>query len=439
MSFSSNPSVRSFNPLLPYEERFLSCGAKVIHHFNPRIPVVAFDAWIHTGGCNDSDSWQGISHFYEHMYFKGSERHGAGVLDQLVKSLGGDCNAATSMDYTHYDAAVPKAGWREVLDVLLDALLHPIFDPHELDHERNVVIEEIARSESIPWSVLYKRFSERTFAATPYRRDVLGTVECLQQIDREALHTYRRQRYVPRNTTFCVAGDVELNALLDELEKLTEGWNGDAVDTNPATWSVIERGDDITIPFAVQQGYLALGYPVGEIVGTPEEYALEAASSILGEGRSSRIVKRLKLDLGIVSNVSVGFWPFKHAGLFVIAAGTTAELLPQVETEIHNELEKFAESGIAQAELEKTKTLHRANYYFDHEKNVAIAGAYGYADILTSVEEAVRYQDELERLTVENVNDAFRRMMQPEKLVAARVVPNGKNPIFENDEFDGMI
>ncbi len=427
------PPQSRFNPLLPYEERRLPCGAKVLYHHSDRLPIVAVDVWFRTGACNDPEPWQGISHFYEHMFFKGSEQHGTGELDRLVKSLGGDCNAATSCDYTHYDATVPSVGWREVLDVLIDSVRRPLFDATELDRERQVVIEEIARAGSIPWSMLHQRFNEKIFAACPYRRDVLGTEACLRNIDAAALHTYRSKRYVPELATICIVGDVELDPLLEELARLTEGWEGRSEDTYPAEWGIIEEPADLTLKKDVQQAYYACGYPTGAIVGTPEEYALEAASAVLCEGRSSRFVKRLKLELGIVSGIWAGYWPFKQAGCFVITGTTVPQFLPDVENEIRNEFDRFLNEGMSEAELDKVKTLHRATYFLDHEKNAAIAGAYGYADILTCVEEAARYQEELERLTIEDVIGAARRLSQPNRLVSARLLPeNGEQVCLED-------
>lgn len=415
--------TRTFNPLLPYEERRLPCGAKLLYHHNGRVPLIAIDVWLQTGGCNDPEEWSGISHFYEHMFFKGSEQHGPGELDRLVKSLGGDCNAATACDYTHYDAAVPSAGWREVLDVLVDGLRQPLFDPEELERERQVVIEEIARAASLPWSVLHQNLVKRLFARCPYKREVLGTEECLKVIDRDALHAYRGKRYVPSLTTFCVVGDVDLDQVLEELARLTEGWEGEVQETYPTSWDIIEQSDEVIVKRDVQQAYLAMGRPTGRIVGTPEEYALEAASSVLGEGRSSRLVKRLKLELGIVSSISIGFWPHKYAGALVVGATTTPDQLPKVEEEIGLELARFADEGLSQEELDKVKAMHRSSYYADNERNVSIAGAYGYGDLLTSIEEAVRYQEELERLTTDDVLGAFRRLVEPHRVVTARVLP----------------
>lgn len=418
--------ARSFNPLLPYDEERLPCGAKVIYHHNPRLPIVALDVWFRTGGRNDPEAWQGMSHFYEHMFFKGSERHSVGELDRLVKSLGGDCNAATSNDYTHYDASVPTAGWREVLDVFVDSVRRPLFDPTELEHERDVVLEEIVRADSMPWSVLHQTFTRRVFAKCPYRRDILGTPDCLRAIDRDALHEYRQKRYVPELATFCVVGDVELEPVMEELDRLTGDWTGAAIETNPSPWETIDSPADATVHRDVQQAYMAVGYPTGAIVGTPEEYALEAASAVMGEGRSSRMVKRLKLDLGIVSGLSVGFLPYKKAGLFVVAASAAPERLADVEKEIHAEVDRFLDGGPNEEEVEKVKTLHRASYYLDHERNSALSGAYGYADTLTCVEEAVRYQEELERLTPADILAAVGRLVQPQHRVSARVLPKAE-------------
>ena len=276
------------NPLLPYTQKQLPSGLTLVHKEVNMAPIVAIDIWVHTGAIHDPEPHLGLSHFYEQMFFKGTERHGVGVMDRIITSLGGYNNAATSLDYTHYYVVLPTLGWKDALDVLLDSLQNPLFDPEEVDKERSVINEEIKRHDDNPWSKIYEEFSQTAFANCPYKRNVLGTRESLETITHDTFKDYLHDRYCLNNTTLCIVGDVSYNEVEDWVNEHVGNNSSSTVNDPPMTWDVISEASEVVLSRDVNQAYLLIGYPYSNVFETDDEYALDLLGMILGEGRSSR-------------------------------------------------------------------------------------------------------------------------------------------------------
>lgn len=410
------------NPLLPFTESHLDCGAALVHKEVRSAPIVAIDIWVHTGAIHDPEPGFGLSHFYEHMFFKGTERHGVGEMDRIITSLGGYNNAATSLDYTHYYVVLPAAGWRQALDVLLDSLRNPVFDPAEIERERAVIVEEIKRHEDNPWSKIYEEFTHAAFNRCPYRRSVLGTENSLQTIQRDTFLQYLNERYRPENISLCVVGDIAYEELEDACNELLGGPLNDPIPSLSLTWDLIVEPQDVVVERDVNQSYLLIGYPTPGIYTTLDEYTFDLLSIILGEGCSSRLHRRLHDQLGLVSSVSCTSWTMKYAGLFLIEAVTEDDKLERVESEIQDELRRIRNT-LTKDELAKAKSITRADYAFSNEKMISIAHTYGYSRVTVNIEHAIRYLDRIEAVTVEQIQDSIDRLILPQRRCRGRLIP----------------
>ncbi|MDP8244534.1 MAG: pitrilysin family protein [Candidatus Hinthialibacter antarcticus] len=415
-------SSNNGNPLLPYTQTQLPGGFTLVHKRVSSAPIVALDFWIHTGAIHDPEPHYGLSHFYEHMFFKGTERHGVGVMDRIITSLGGYNNAATSLDYTHYYVALPSAGWRAALDVLLDSLLNPLFDPKEIEREREVITEEIKRHEDNPWSKIYDDFISASFADNNYNRKVLGTVESLHTIDHDVFRDYQQRRYHPENITLCAVGDLDGDELQEVLANHLEGIPFPPFKDIQIDWPIISSGNETAVQRDVNQSYLLIGFPMTRVLGTPDEYALDLLSTMIGEGRSSRLHRRLIDELGLVSSISCSSWSLKHAGLFLMEAVTEEDKLEQVEQEINAELQRIRED-ITEDELRKVKNMERADYPFSNEKAVSIAQTFGYSRMAINIDHAVNYVDRMEAVTIDDVYRAYDAHLQPGRRCKGVLLP----------------
>ena len=180
--------------------------------------VVALQLWLRVGGRDEAPNELGLSHYLEHMLFKGTPTRPPGSIDRLIEGLGGTSNAFTAYDFTHFDVVLPAAHMRAGLDLLADIAVNASFVPAELESEKKVVFEEMNLTEDDPERFLTRRLSEVAFRPHPYGRPILGTRELIQALTREGLSAYYRKRYVPSNMVVVVVGPVTRGAVRPMLD-----------------------------------------------------------------------------------------------------------------------------------------------------------------------------------------------------------------------------
>ena len=212
------------SPIAPFTKVTLDNGLDVIVKEVHSAPIVAVYLWCNTGSINETHNEQGISHFYEHMFFKGTENRGVGEIDRAIKSLGGYNNAFTSKEYTAYYVVLPSENFSLAADVLVDAIRNSNFPEEEIKKELGVISEEINRKEDNPMDKLYEEMFKIMFPGTPYSHPVLGSKESISEFSRDNFKNYLSKFYVPNNMTAVVVGDVETQDAIMEFEKLTADW-----------------------------------------------------------------------------------------------------------------------------------------------------------------------------------------------------------------------
>lgn len=414
------------NPLLPYQSTTFPGGLTLIHKEIRTAPIVAIDIWVHTGAIHDPHPHYGLSHFFEHMFFKGTKLYGVGEMDRIITSLGGYNNAATSLDYTHYYVVLPSFGWRKAMNVMLDSLFQPLFDPEEIEKERSVIVEEIKRHEDNPWSKSYDEFTQIAFSPNRYQRQVLGTVESLDTIDQSVFQAYHQTQYAPDNVTISTAGDVSYQEIEEVISLYVDEYqhsSGERINLDQEGWNVLDTTAEVTMRRDVNQCYLLLGYPTPKITDIHEIMALSCLSTIAGEGRASRLYRRLNDELGIVSSLGCSFIRLKYAGLYLVEAVTDMDKLEQVEDEIDRETTKLMNS-ITEEELQRAKSIERADFAFGNEKAVSIAHIFGYGNAVTSIDEALNYLTYFESVTIDDMITAAEKYLIPQRRCKGLLIPN---------------
>jgi len=422
------PTELAAHPLLPYERHVLDNGMRVIIKEVHSAPIVAVDIWVGTGAADERPEEGGISHFLEHMFFKGTEKRPAGQMDLEIKSLGGNNNAATSYDYTHYYVVLPSEHYLKALDILSDALLHSTYAEEEIEREREVVLREIDRKEDSPWGKLYFEFLEAVFAGNPYGRPILGTPESLAQIDRAAFLDYVKRTYQPDNLVLVVVGDVKASEALESAKEIFGGLEpGEPVKAEP--FRIPERSEpqEFTLHKDVQSGYLVVGYPTRDLRATPDEYALDVAASILGEGKSSWLYQILKEEEGLVTDTDAFFWALERAGLFGLEAACEAEDLERVEQILFEQLERLRRGEFTDAEIQKAKNQIISDFAFGTEKASSISGAFGEYEVTSKIEDAIHYTERISKVTREQIVDALRRNLKPNGYTKGILKPQPSN------------
>lgn len=410
--------------LEPFETRTLPNGLFVLVKPMPSTPVAVADVWVGTGSYAERPDEWGLSHFLEHMFFKGTERRGVGEIDRQVGALGGYVNAATSFDFTHYYVALPAEHALSALDVLSDALFHSVFDPVELEKERKVVIEEIKRHEDYPMGRIYDVFMATCFAGTGYAHPILGTRESLSALDRGRLLDYWRRRYAPGNCSLFVVGNVEPAAVFSEVERLfwhepqpVEVSNGCPFPAVPDEPVRVETRSDIS------QAYMLAGYVVPRLAGTRDLYALDVLSTLLGEGRSSRLHRRLTEELGLCPDVRTSYFDMKHLGLFYTDLSFEDPSYARVKEELSAQFERVRQAPPSEKEIEKAKKMLVSGFAFSNERASSIAGTFGQYRIHSRLEDALAYIECIRSVAAEEVVSAARKYLVGENYREVRMRP----------------
>ncbi len=425
------PKAQGSNPFATVEKMTLPNGLEVLFYPNPASPVVCVHFWCRTGSRNEPQEWAGISHFFEHMFFKGSKNYGVGAMDRLIKSLGGYNNAFTSIEYTGYYVVLPAGNFTKAMDVLLDAIRFPAFDPKEINLEREVVREEINRKHDNPTGTQYEVFQNLIFQGSVYAPPVLGTAESVGRIDHDAFVTYLKSFYHPKNLCMIIAGDFDRAEVLAYIRQATDGWVGEAhpvLQEIPVKLLERDRPVEKVIEKETQQSYGVTGYRYPGYAQPATHMALDVASSMLAGGRSSRLYRRLYVQDNLVQSVSAWVWPQAEAGAFGINVVCPPANLERVRSIINEELQLFIREPWDPEELNKVKTKLIADFEMGTETANDVAQALGEAWVYGRVPTLVSYVTDVEALNEVQIKAALRETLKPAGEVYVTVQPPSSEP-----------
>jgi zinc protease len=344
-------------------------------------PVVTISTWVKTGSAMETEKNNGISHFLEHLMFKGTNKHPAGEFQKILEEKGARCNAATSKDFTFYYITVASKFVDTALALHADLMLNPVIPQEEMDKERKVVQEEIRRSDDSPMRTLSGNLFSMIFSKHPYKMEILGTMENIENVSRDEVLGYYRERYAPSNLVTVIVGDVNTQAMLEKVRaEFQEASNTEnkKVDfklpvqpdlSKPA--EKIEKGD-------YETGYILFGFKGVPITNIKEGYALDMAAQILGGSESSRLYQTLKQDKNLVNSINASHYSLKDDSVFLVLADFDPKKYEKVRAEIIKEIEKFRENPVTKEELERAKTLARRRFIYSNESVENIAESIGY-------------------------------------------------------------
>ena len=377
--------------------------------------VVTLDAWVNVGSANETSALNGVSHFLEHMMFKGTPTYGVGELDKTIMNVGGVWNAGTSKDFTHYYVTVAAPFFQHALDAISDMMQHALIDADEFAREKNVILEEYRRKQDSPWGMLFDELYLATFAEGPYRNSVLGSFESISNLQRDEMAAYYRAHYQPTNMLFCVIGDVDPGEALKAVEA---AFNSpptlDPAHLHPPhqpSPTVYGTPSTRTIQREVFETYVAMAFPAPGIHHPDDVMALDVASIILGSGRSSRLHRILHEEQRLANSVSAGSPTHQSESMFYVAMTTEAADNEKATTVANEILSDMATSAPpTDAEMAKARRNLRNDIQFGSETNTGQSSMIGYYYTLTgSTDFLDQYIDRVESITAEQVADVVLR------------------------------
>lgn len=363
------PQAATISETRPQPQRYvLDNGMIVILQELHTAPVVALEVWVKAGSITEGEySGSGISHYVEHVLFKGTEKRGVGEIDREIRGLGGQIGGYTSFDRTVYHVVIPGDHFVTALDVLADALMNSAFDPEELKKEREVILREIDMGEDDPDRFLSRLFWSTVYREHPYGYPVIGYRTLFERLTREDLLDYYHRMYRPNNIILVGVGDFDSETALAHIKE---------------AFADFERGSlpPVYIPaepeqlgprraereFEVKQIYLLMGFRTVSIE-SKDMYPLDVLAIILGQGRSSRLFRKIREEKGLVNAVSSWSYTPRYGGIFGINATLEEVNKDCAIEEILKELDRFKVELVSEEELKKAKRKVVSEHIFSRE------------------------------------------------------------------------
>ena len=406
----------------PVRER-LPNGFKLIVQEHWAADVVAIYLWVAAGVRDEKPDQLGDAHFQEHMLFKGTDTWGPGYIDRAVEGVGGRKNAVTSLDYTTYFMTLPADQLESGVRILAGMAFRSIFDPVEIDREREVIFQEARIEQDTPRTAMIRQLYALAFPGNPYGRPPLGTPETLNSATRDRLLNYYRLHYTPDNMTLVVVGPVTPTAVraIAEREFGRQGNSGFTRGPAPGAAPISGRSArDVERP--ERQAMLGMAW-IAPKADDPSGYAVDLLATILAGAESARLVESLRDREGLVQSVRMSYAPLQGAGLVTLIATTEAQDLPAVEQAVLAEITRIQEQGVTEEERQLAITRAESRFAFDRETSDGLAFAYGIAEVTWSLDEELRYVDTLRGITREQIQEAARRWLSTTSYVRVAFAP----------------
>jgi len=332
----------------------LDSGLRIVTEFLPGLRSVAVGYWVGTGSRDEPDALSGASHFLEHLLFKGTDRRRAADIAEAVESVGGDMNAFTGQEVTAFYMRMPDRHLATALDIMSDIVWSPALRTDEVESERQVILEEIKMRDDAPDDLVHEVFAGALFPGHPLGREVAGSDTTIEAMTRDQIAEYHSLHYRPGNVVVAVAGNVEHDEVVAQVEAALPGGDRD----RPAR---DERGDaGAPEPFASidrpnEQAHVVLGTRALRR-DDPDRYALAVLDQVLGGGMSSRLFQEVREKRGLAYSVYSYRAAFQETGALAVYAGTAPERVEETLEIVNAELDRLvADGGVTEKELNGAK------------------------------------------------------------------------------------
>jgi predicted Zn-dependent peptidase len=399
----------------------LDSGTRVVTEVVPSVRSVALGLWVRTGSRDETPAQAGVSHFLEHLLFKGTKRYSAIEIAEIFDGLGASVNAATGKESTNLYARFLDTHTDEAFDLLAEMLLGPTYP--EIDSEREVVLEEIAMYEDEPQDKVHDVLDRAIFGGHPLGRRVLGEAEVISSIPVPEIDAYHRARYTGANIVVAAAGNLDHEAIVDltrrHVEPPASARDGAAVDA--------PSGDGAQFAFQqkdTEQFHIALGGP-GIDRGDDRRYALTILDAVFGGSTSSRLFREVREKRGLAYAVGSYTQQYVDSGLVGLYVGTREDNVEQACAIIGRELASIHSEGITEEELTRAKEHVKGRMVLSSESTAARMGRIGKAVLfdtpLLTLDELI---ERVDAVTGDEVAELARDLYGPTALSAAAIAPN---------------
>lgn len=426
MVISSKRSLIETAVPLSYKKTTLANGIRVISEEISSVKSASIGIWINTGSCNESDSTNGISHFIEHMMFKGTEKRNYRQIARSLESVGGYMNAFTTKEHTCYYARVLDEHIEEAVDVLSDMVLHSIFPEKEMEKEKTVVLEEIKRSEDDPDDLVQEYFEKHLFEGHPFARPIIGTSENVSAFSRDALQTYIKRFYTNENLILAGAGNFRHETLVRLAEKYLTRKNSSSQGA-PKSPRIKARHTSKEYSKPIQQAHLCTG-TIAFDIHNKMRYPALVMNTVLGDGMSSRLFQQIREKHGLAYSVYSFLGLMKDTGSFGIYVGTDKKMVHNALELSFAELEKMKTKPLTAQELRHAKAQLKGNMLLSLESTsnrmLRLGNGELYFGAYTSLDSIVQ---NIDAVTAEEVQSVSQKLFATEKFTTVVLNPEMKD------------
>lgn len=339
------------------ERHTSSNGLRIVLENIPAVRSVTIGIWILTGSRNETAVNNGISHFLEHMFFKGTDSRSPQDIAEAFDSIGGQVNAFTSKEYTCFFARVLDTHKEYALEILADMFFNSSFSEEEMEREKKVVYEEIKMYEDTPDDIVHDLLAKASYGDHPLGYPILGTEEQLKKFRPETLRAYMQEQYKPENVVVSVAGNADhsfIQVVDNYFGSYQSGGKGSVISEPAFLAKNIVRHKD------TEQAHLCLGYN-GLPIGAEDVYSLIIMNNVLGGSMSSRLFQEIREKQGLAYAVFSYHASFLDNGLLTIYAGTGKDQLPLLQDTINTTIDHMVQNGLTEKELTNSKEQLKGN------------------------------------------------------------------------------
>ncbi|TFE03451.1 pitrilysin family protein [Jeotgalibacillus sp. R-1-5s-1] len=384
-------------------------GLRVVFEQIPTVRSAAVGVWIGTGSRHENEHNNGVSHFLEHMLFKGTKERSARKIAEEFDRIGGHVNAFTSKEYTCYYAKVLDNHAEHALEVLGDMFFNSVFDPAELEKEKNVVLEEIKMYEDTPDDIVHDLLGEAVYGNHPLGYPILGTEQTIRSFSQDSLKQYVYEMYRPEDVVISVAGNVD-PSFIQKVEALFGDYQSKGQNrTEPAKPSF--HYEQLSKKKETEQAHLCFGFE-GLPIGHEDTYSLIIMNNVLGGSMSSRLFQDVREDKGLAYSVFSYHSAHKDNGLLTVYAGTGADQLDELFSTVKTTLDSFKKNGMTEQELSFSKEQLKGNLMLGLESTNARMSRNGKNELMLgrhrSMDELITRIDEV---TLDSVNRVTQQVL----------------------------
>lgn len=409
-------------------------GLLVLTESMPHVRSVAMGAWVNSGSRDENAEVNGISHFVEHMVFKGTTSRSASQIAKEVDTIGGNLDAFTGKETVCFNIKVLDENVDPALDVLADLVLHPTFTPEDLAREQGVILEEIKMDEDNPDYLVHEIFTQNFFKNEALGRPILGTKKTVSSFDQRVVFDYYASRFSPKNMVFSAAGNLDHDHFVAQVEQQFSSLAASSESPLP------ERGAPVATPHitlkrkkSLEQVQMCLGV-VAPPVNDDRRYAVYLLNTMLGGGMSSRLFQRIREDEGLAYSIYSEMNPFRDTGSLCVYAGTAIDNTEKVLQLTLQELRRLKEEPVTEVELKRAKDQLKSNIVIGLESSGSrmsnLARQQMYFGRFFGVDEIT---EQIEAVTPDDVETLAQELFRPEAIALTLLGNLGEMKIERQD------